>query len=107
LLPDKVRETIRNPDRAVFVSAVSAVEIAIKRALGKLEAPLGLSEEARDRGLQELPLKYAHGEALEGLPGIHGDPFDRMLIAQAQVERLTVITRDRKFEEYSVPVYWG
>jgi PIN domain nuclease of toxin-antitoxin system len=57
-------------------------------------------------GLCELPLRYANGERLRQLPSHHADPFDRMLIAQAQAEGLTVITHDRKFEPYPVQVLW-
>ncbi len=97
---------IRNPDRAVFVSAVSAVEIAIKTALHKLEAPENLLGEIGPRGLRELPLSYAHGERLRSLPTHHADPFDSMLLAQAMEEKLTVITHDRKFELYPVKILW-
>lgn len=96
----EVAREIQNPERVVFVSAVSAVEIAIKQRLGKLEAPTGLAEEIRERGLQELPLKYLHGEAMETLPMHHGDPFDRMLLCQALSENLTLITHDKKFGLY-------
>jgi PIN domain nuclease of toxin-antitoxin system len=97
---------IQNPDRAVFVSAVTSVEISIKRALGKLDAPLGLSAEILARGLQELPLRYSHGERMASLPFHHYDPFDRMLVAQAIEEQLTLITGDRKMEPYAMNILW-
>jgi PIN domain nuclease of toxin-antitoxin system len=97
---------IQNPDRAVFVSAVTSVEIGIKRALGKLDAPAALAEEIPARGLQELPLRYSHGERMASLPFYHHDPFDRMLIAQAIEEQLTLITGDRKMRPYSVKILW-
>lgn len=100
------RQAIQHPDHTVFVSAVTSVEIAIKRALGKLEAPKHLAREISSRGLVELPLHYAHGEAQQDLPPHHQDPFDRMLIAQAWHERLTLITHDRKFEPYGLPIVW-
>lgn len=100
------RQAIQNPNHTVFVSAVTSVEIAIKRALGKLEAPAHLGHHITSRGLIELPLHYAHGEALQDLPPHHQDPFDRMLIAQARHERLTLITHDRKFEAYDLPILW-
>jgi PIN domain nuclease of toxin-antitoxin system len=82
------------------------VEIAIKKKLGKLDAPDGLVAEIKSRGLLELPLRYAHGEAMQHLPDHHSDPFDRMLIAQAQCEELTIITHDGKFEKYPVAILW-
>lgn len=105
-LSPEAASVIRNPDRAVFVSAVTAVEIAIKQALGKLEAPKNLGEEIRARGLQELPLRYLHGERMLLLPAHHVDPFDRMLLAQAAEEDLVVITHDRKFEPYTARILW-
>ena len=103
---EKARKIIQNPNRSVYVSAVTAVEIAIKKKLGKLDAPDGLVSEIRCRGLLELPLRYKHGEAMQNLPDHDSDPFDRMLIAQAQCEGFTIITHDGKFENYPVAVLW-
>ena len=97
---------IQNPNHSVFVSAVTAVEIAIKRSLGKLSAPDHLIREISRRGLLELPLKYAHGERMNNLPPHHQDPFDRMLVAQALHENLTLITHDRKLEPYGAKILW-
>jgi PIN domain nuclease of toxin-antitoxin system len=85
---------------------VSAVEIVIKKQLEKLDAPDGLAGEIRSRGLLELPLRYTHGEAMQNLPDHRSDPFDRMLIAQAQCEGFTIITHDGKFEKYPVAIVW-
>jgi PIN domain nuclease of toxin-antitoxin system len=108
--PDKLspaaRQAIQNPDNTVYVSAVTAVEISIKAALGKLDAPTGLQEEIRQRGFSELPLSYSHGEALRRLADLHADPFDRLLIAQAAEENLVVITRDEKFRSYPIKLIW-
>lgn len=101
-LSPAARQAIQNPDNTVYVSAVTAVEISIKAALGKLDAPPELQEEIRRRGFSELPLSYSHGEALRRLADHHADPFDRMLIAQAIVENLVVITRDDKFQSYPI-----
>jgi PIN domain nuclease of toxin-antitoxin system len=103
-LSPAARQAIQNPDHTVYVSAVSAVEISIKTALGKLEAPAELSREIVQRGFTELPLKYTHGEAMRCLANHHADPFDRMLIAQAAVENLVVITRDEKFRSYPIKI---
>lgn len=108
--PDRLKpeaiSVIKNPDRAVFVSAVTAVEIAFKQALGKLEAPGNLDKEIGHRGLGELPLRYVHGERMRLLPSHHADPFDRMLLAQAAEENLTIVTHDRNFEPYPVKILW-
>lgn len=97
---------IRNPNNAVYVSAVSSVEISIKSALGKLEAPDDLEDEVLLRGFSHLPFHFKHGAILRALQPLHQDPFDRMLIAQAMEERLTIVTHDAKFERYPVQVLW-
>jgi len=96
------RKIIENPAQAVFVSAVSGVEIESKRKLGKISAPDQLESEIEKRGLQELPFHYKHSPWLSKLPDIHQDPFDRMLIAQALSERMTLITHDRKILSYDI-----
>lgn len=101
-LSKKALAAIRNPNHAVFISAVTSVEISIKQALGKLEAPEGLEDEIGHRGFQHLPLSYRHGTRMRNLPPYHQDPFDRMLIAQAMEESLTLISHDRKMEKYPV-----
>ena len=105
-LKSAVRKVIVDPRCAVHVSAVTALEIAIKMSLGKLEAPDCLVQEIQSRGLLELPLRYQHGETMRTLPPHHADPFDRMLIAQAQNEGLTIITHDEKFRSYDVSILW-
>ena len=101
-LSREARQLIQDPKYSVFVSAVSSVEISIKQALGKLEAPPGLEKEIEQRGFQELPLTYAHGSRMVELPSYHQDPFDRMLLAQALHEGLVLITRDKKLKQYPV-----
>jgi PIN domain nuclease of toxin-antitoxin system len=95
-------------DRARFVSQVCAIEIAIKLGLGKLTLPppfhTGLAHAFRQAvaslGSDILPIEMAHIEALSHLPLHHRDPFDRLIIAQALAENLTVVTRDRSFALY-------
>lgn len=94
---------IRDADQ-VYVSAVTAWEIAIKTALGRLEPSRTVAEATADSGFEELPLRLHHAEALAGQPRHHRDPFDRMLLAQARAERLTIVTRDRAFDAYDVPL---
>jgi len=102
ILSKEARQRIQDPKNAVFISAVSSVEISIKQALGKLKTPSGLEGEIEQRGFQELPLHYAHGVRMATLPPKHQDPFDRMLLAQALVEDLILITRDKKMRQYPV-----
>ena len=96
------RSAIVDPNNDVFVSAASVWEISIKRSLGRLEAPANLSEEVSRAGFIELPVTFWHGELAAQLPLHHGDPFDRMLVAQAQAEGLVLVTRDRVLRQYSV-----
>ncbi len=91
----------------VFVSAASAWEIVIKLALGKLRFDGAIGDAIDACRFAELPVATDHAEALRGLPRHHSDPFDRMLIAQAQVETLTIVTHDRAFEAYRVPIAWA
>jgi PIN domain nuclease of toxin-antitoxin system len=90
----------------VCLSAVSAWEIAIKSSIGKLTPPLNANiREQLDRdGFRELPMTIAHAEAVRGLPAGHHDPFDRLLIAQAHVEGLTIVTADALFKRYGVAI---
>jgi PIN domain nuclease of toxin-antitoxin system len=100
-----IRASITGAD-AVFVSAASAWEIAIKQALGKLRIPAVIEEGIEQSGFSPLPIEFRHAAAVAELPLHHGDPFDRMLIAQARVEGATLVTHDRQFERYGVPVLW-
>lgn len=97
------RSKIADPASTIFVSAASLWEISIKADLGRLEAPLGrLRDEIEANDFIELPIEGHHAIAAGGLPKLHGDPFDRMLIAQAQLEGCSLVTRDRALEAYSV-----
>ncbi len=98
------RAAIAAGDNQVLLSAASAWEIAIKRALGRLSAPEDLLDQLAASGFDHLPIALRHALAVSDLPAHHRDPFDRMLIAQAMVEGLTVVTRDRRFSAYPVAV---
>jgi PIN domain nuclease of toxin-antitoxin system len=98
----QAREAIADPANFVAVSAASAWEISIKKALGKLAAPDDLEQQVQDGGFEALPISLAHGVAAGLLPRHHDDPFDRMLIAQAIAEGLTIVTRDKRFDDYGV-----
>lgn len=104
LRPAAVR-TVRRAD-LVVVSAVSAWEIAIKRAVGKLELKDPVEDIVARNGFLALPVTIRHGDLLRDLPRHHGDPFDRLLIVQALDGGLTILTADRAFEPYRVPVVW-
>ena len=97
-----VHRAIADPANDVFVSAVCIWEIAIKRALGKLRAPDQLAASVEAAGFSELPVTFVHAELAGSLPKHHGDPFDRMLVAQAQVEGLTLVTADANILRYPV-----
>ena len=101
-LSESARGLIADPDNQVAVSAASAWEISIKKALGKLAAPDDLEQQVAENGFDPLPITIAHGIAAGALPRHHEDPFDRMLIAQARAEGLTIVTRDSRFKAYDV-----
>ncbi|MPZ65231.1 MAG: PIN domain-containing protein [Pseudonocardiaceae bacterium] len=102
-LRDETREAIAQA-ADVFVSAVSAVEIAAKTAIGKLSTPDDFAERIAAHSMIELPVIVRHGLALQDLPLHHRDPFDRLLIAQARCEGLTIVTNDRAFTAYDVAI---
>jgi len=90
----RARALIAEPRHAVYVSAASAWEIAIKRNLGKLVAPDDVSEWIENTGFQSLPISIFHACSAGSLRWDHRDPFDRMLVAQAQIEGLELLTAD-------------
>ncbi len=98
------RSAIDNPDNDVFVSVATAWELAIKSGLGRLRMPPDLEERIDERGLRKLGISFAHAALAGQLPRHHGDPFDRMLIAQAQSEGLTLVTGDRAFSAYGIAI---
>lgn len=103
-LSASAREAIANPKNLIVVSAVSAWEISIKKAIGKLQAPCDLKAAIKRNRFEPLPISIEDGLEAGALPNHHNDPFDRMLIAQALRNRLTIITRDDQFEQYTIPL---
>ena len=98
------RKLLNNPRHELLFSAASLWEITIKQATGKLTGPADLAERVRDMGFRELPVTYAHAIAAGRLPPHHRDPFDRMLVAQAAVEGLTLVSRDESIARYDVDI---
>ena len=101
-LSDEAAKAIITPANVVFVSSVSLWEISIKKQMGKLETPDNLQEEIRLHRFTPLNIAYDHAELAGKLPDIHKDPFDRMLIAQAVIEKLTLVTRDEGIARYDL-----
>ena len=95
---------IRDPDNDVLVSAATIWEIEIKRSLGKLQAPDGITDTARAAGFDILPITGADAERAARLPRHHRDPFDRMLVAQALRLEAVIVTRDARFAAYGIDV---
>ena len=100
------RRAIEEAD-AVYVSAASAWEVAIKTALGRLRPTRTVEQAVSESGFLELPVTFRHAEQVAALPPHHRDPFDRMLVAQAAIEELTLVTRDPVFARYAVDVIEG
>jgi PIN domain nuclease of toxin-antitoxin system len=103
-LPDDVADRISDPGQLVVVSAASIWEATVKEALGKLRTPEPLITVAADEGFEPLPITFEHAQRAGELPPHHRDPFDRMLVAQAQIEGLTIVSRDDAFRLYDVAV---
>lgn len=98
------RVEVGNPRNAVYFSAASMFEIAAKEAVGKLRVPDDFLVQLASCRFIDLPVTVPHAEAVRRLPPVHRDPFDRLLVAQAVVEGLTLVTRDTEIARYDVPV---
>lgn len=101
-LTQEATSAIADPASAVFVSAATAWEIAIKQALGKLEAPNDLERQIQLNRFEPLSITIGHAYSAGTLPRHHDDPFDRMLVAQAMSESMTIVTRDPRLDPYGV-----
>lgn len=104
------RNAIGNENNTLFVSAASAWEITTKHRLGKLPQAGAIAADVGgailDQGFVPLPVSVTHGQTAGALPGPHRDPFDRMLIAQATLEKLALITNEQVFDVYGVARLW-
>lgn len=103
-LTSVVAKLLKDPQERVFVSVATAWEISIKHKRGKLPLKTTLAECFRKSTFEILEIKLPHILQLENLPVYHHDPFDRMLVAQATCEKLTIITKDEKIKKYDVSV---
>lgn len=110
LLPSSARAAIADAENAVFVSAASVWEITTKHRLGKLSSIGALVADfdnaISEQGFASLPVTVRHGQLAGALPGPHCDPFDRMLVAQALLENLVLISNERPFDAYGVGRLW-
>ena len=109
-LTPRARDAIVAPGVVIFASAASAWEITTKHRLGKLPIAAGfakkLSAAVASQEFRELPITFAHAEFAGSLAGKHGDPFDRMLIAQSLNEELTLVSNERLFDSFGVSRLW-
>ena len=103
-LSEQALISIKDPNNEVIVSVVSAWEIAIKKTLGKLEAPDNLKQMIGDAGFMLMPINYEHVWEVQDLPFHHDDPFDRLLVAQTKVENLMLVTRDSRMGAYKIAI---
>lgn len=105
-LSHPARRALADEDNEVLLSAVVVWEIAIKRGLGRIDAPRTLPERLLAGGATAVPVLLDHAAAVEELPEHHRDPFDRLLVAQAGIERASIVTGDPLIAAYGVPVVW-
>lgn len=101
-IPQHIADIIIDPSNTVYYSVVNVWEVSIKRALGKLNMPNNIEQEIKIHDFSELQIKTSHVSAVELLPPIHKDPFDRMLVAQAIIEKLTIVTGDKNILKYDI-----
>jgi PIN domain nuclease of toxin-antitoxin system len=109
-LPSQILALFQDQANEIIISVASIWEMQIKSQLGKLELKLPLEEiintQQQTNNVQVLPITLAHVLALDGLPMHHRDPFDRLLVAQTNVEEVVLVSRDKIFEQYSVKLLW-
>ena len=110
-LGDRARELVGGGDNDVFVSAASSWEIAIKASLGKLTLPeppdVYVPSRLAAQEMRGLPIEHIHALRVASLPAHHQDPFDRLIVAQAQIEKMPILTADPKIAAYEVDAVWA
>ena len=102
----KAMAMLEGPDARIVISAVTVWEVAIKRRLGKLDAPADLLQQLERAGMELLPITARHADRAGTLPMHHRDPFDRILIAQADLESFALVTGDGGVGDYDIEVVW-
>ncbi len=109
-LPSRVREIIADGKNELFFSAASCWEIAIKTQLGRISLPgrpdVFISEQMTMNAVQGLPIQASHALHVFNLPHLHRDPFDRIIVAQSQLEGLPIITSDALIAQYDIKIIW-
>jgi len=109
-ISERARRLISNPDSEIYFSAASSWELSIKVALGRLELPgpprTVIPKVLREQSFEALDVTHAHALAVAELPPHHRDPFDRMLVAQARLEKLAIVTGDPMIGRYGTKVIW-
>lgn len=109
-VPPRVLAACENPDNTLYLSIASVWEMQIKVAVGKLtfKQPLAeiIEQQKNENGISILPVSLSHIWLLATLPGHHNDPFDRMLVAQATADKLSLVTSDRYIARYPVEIFW-
>jgi PIN domain nuclease of toxin-antitoxin system len=105
-LSAKADQMLTDTSNEVLLSAAVVWEVAIKRSLGKLDAPDGFSTMLLDAGAAPLPISVDHAEAVRSLPWHHRDPFDRLLVAQAVLEGAVLLSNDDRLHAYEAPMAW-
>jgi PIN domain nuclease of toxin-antitoxin system len=103
-LSARAKAAISSADSNIWVSTATVWELSIKSALGKLTFPDDLGDQLSRNQFDVLPIGLDHALTVRSLPALHADPFDRMLIAQAQCDELTLVTRDKNIKRYPVAV---
>jgi len=102
----RATEHVDDASNQLLLSAVVVWEVAIKRSIGKLVTPDGFGPALLSAGVLPLAVGFDHAAAVEHLPHHHRDPFDRLLVAQAQIEGATLVSSDEQLRAYDVPVLW-
>ncbi len=105
-LGKKAKDAVSGGEDGVLISAVVVWEVAIKRRLGKLDAPGDLLTRLEEANVDFLPIAPAHADRVGTLPTHHQDPFDRLLVAQAEIEGLTLVSADRALRKYGIELLW-
>jgi PIN domain nuclease of toxin-antitoxin system len=105
-LGDDAARQLSDDSNRVLLSSAVVWEVAVKRSLGKLQAPADMAPTLLGGGVHALPITIEHAAAVEALPWHHRDPFDRMLVAQAFAEGATIVSQDHRLTAYDVTVVW-